>query len=209
MLDSWLPKSAPFFEYLLEQNKRLCSLCSLIPRAMEGGRAVEAEINTEASRLEEEGDVIYTAVIESLAQTFITPIDREDILRISIDQENTIDLLQNLVPRLFIFDMNPWTEQLLTIARNMAAMGCAINAMLTVLTQRKGTPNMHGFRNLRNECETLISCGLREALDVSEMTTESVFRALKLTRAYDRMEQALIQLVELAEAVKEAVLKNV
>ena len=209
MLDAWLPKGAPFFEYLLQQNKILCELCALVPRSITEGRVNEAEMNQDATRLEEEGDAVYTVLLKSLSQTFITPIDREDILRIGKEQENTIDLLHNLVARLFVFNISGWPNSLQAIAQNLNAMTILTYSMLETLAERKDTLNMQPFRHLRNECEMLISSGLGETLDVVEMTPEAVLVTLKLTRAYDRMQQALVQIVELAESVEEAVLKNV
>ena len=209
MLEALLPKGAPFFAYLSDQNRIMRSLCALVPRPMAEGRAVEAEMNREATRLEEEGDTVYTTLIKSLSQTFITPIDREDILRIAKEQENTIDLLQNLVARIFVFNMDHWPAPLQKIAQNLSAMVTLTGPMLARLAEKKDIDNMPAFRDLRNECEALLSSGLGEALDVPEMTPGAVLTTLKLTRAYDRMEQALVQIVGLAEAIEEAVLKNV
>ena len=208
MLDAWLPKSAPFFEYLLHQNKIMCSLCDLIPRPIGEEHAMEAEMNREATRLEEEGDEVYATLIKNLSQTFITPIDREDILRISKEHENTIDLLQNLVTRLYVFNMNYWPDSLQKIAQNLSAMSKLTTQMLEGLTHRKDTSCMQEFRTLRNICEELLSSGLGEALAVSDITPDTMMLTLKQTRAYDRMEQAVMQLVELAEAIEEAVMKN-
>lgn len=209
MLDAWLPKSAPFFDYLLRQNKIMCALCALVPRALTQERAAEAEIKQEMRRLEEEGDVLYATLVKGLAQTFITPIDREDILRIGMEQENTIDLLQNLVLRLYVLHMGrPWPESMQKIAQNLSTMCGLTNVMLDGLSQRKGSYDMREFRDLCGECDELLSSGLGEAFTVPEVDAGSVFMALKLARAYDRLEQLLIQVVELAEAVKEAVLKN-
>ena len=209
MLDAWLPKGAPFFEYLLQQNNILCDLCSLVSRSLSEGKDAEDAMNEEATRLEEEADTIYATLIKSLSQTFITPIDREDILRIGKEQENTIDLLHNLVARVFVFNMRSWPDSLRSIAHNLNAMAILTHSMLEMLAERKGLLSMQTFRHLRNECESLLSSGLGESLGIEDVTPEAVLLTLKLTRAYDRMQQALVQIVELAESVEEAVLKNV
>ena len=209
MLDSWLPKGAPFFEYLSEQNRILCSLCALLPRSIAEGQATEAEMNEEAIKLEEEGDAVYTTLITKLSQTFITPIDREDILRIGKEQENTIDLLRNLVARLYVFKIHTWPYPMEKITQNLSSMVALTGPMLAGLAEKRTIRKMKMFRELRNECETLISYGLGEALNGSGTTHEDTLNTLKLTRAYDRLEQALFQIVELGEAIEEAVLKNV
>ena len=209
MLDSFLPKGAPFFEYLIKQNGTLCSLCALVPDQLENGHPSEVEGHREAARLEEEGDATYQMLVKDLSQTFITPIDREDILRIAKEQENTIDLLQNLVARLHVFNVTNWPLPIKKISRNVSAMVVLTGVMLEGLSRKQDSHNTREFRALRNECEMLLSAGLGEALDISDMTPEALLMLVKVTRAYDRMEQAIQQVVALAEAIEEAVLKNV
>ena len=43
-------------------------------------------VHKEIAFLEEEADQLHTKIIRALSQTFITPIDREDILRINQEQ---------------------------------------------------------------------------------------------------------------------------
>lgn len=209
MLNAILPKGAPFFDFLLQQNKIMCSVCALIPRLLEQERASEPQLHQEATNLEEEADKVYVSLIKELSQAFITPIDREDILRIGKEQETTIDLLQNLVVRLHVLNVGQGPFMLHRLAINMNEMTLLTSSMLEGLSQKKDSHDTRAFRALRNECEVLISSGLGEIWDVQDITPQAVLTILKSSRAYDRMEQALGQIVELAEAIEEAVMKNV
>jgi uncharacterized protein Yka (UPF0111/DUF47 family) len=215
MLKGLLPKGAPFFEYLLQQNKVMCSISALIPRLVEKSGPARAVlpardgIQQEADVLEREGDALYLQLIRDLSQTFITPIDREDILRIGKELEAMCDLLENLVARLHVFNLPFYPLQMKRIAKNINGMVLLTRSMLEGLAQKRDSHDTRAFRVLQDECEVLLSAGLGEALDVQEMTPQTVMGALKLTRAYDRMEQAVHQVAELAEAIEEAVLKNV
>lgn len=209
MLKAFLPKGAPFFELLLQQNTIMCALCALIPRLMGKDGCGETDLRTDAAKLEEEGDEVYLTIIKELSQTFITPIDREDILRIAKEQESMTDLLQNLVTRVYVLSISNPPFPLQKIAENLHKMTLLTSSMLQGLSKRKDSHDTTAFRHLRNESEMLINSGLGEVLDVTEMTPLNIFSTLKLTRAFDRMEQALEQVNELVESIEEAVLKNV
>lgn len=209
MLDILLPKGAPFFELLRQQNAIMCSACALVPRLLENGYLGEVDLRTEAAALEEEGDAVYLTIIKHLSQTFITPIDREDILEIAKEQERLTDLLNNLVARLYIFNMAEPSPSLKKIAHNINEMTGLTSSMLQGLSERRDSHGTRAFRALRDECEILISAGLEEVLDVQEMTPQMMLSTIKATRAFDRLEQAIEQVTDLAEALEEAVLKNV
>lgn len=215
MFKALLPKGAPFFEYLLHQNKVMCSLSALIPRLVEqtaqtrAAHPPRAGIQQEAAVLEQEGDKVYLRLIRDLSQTFITPIDREDILRIGKEHEAVCDLLENLVARLHVFNLSVYPLHMQRIAKNLNGMVILTGSMLAGLAQKRDSHDTRAFRVLLDECEVLLSAGLGEALDPKEMTPLGIMGVLKLTRAYDRMEQAVHQVAELAEAIEEAVLKNV
>lgn len=209
MLNIFLPKGAPFFDLLKRQNEIMCSGCALIPRLLENGYSAEAGLRAEAAKIEEEGDAVYLAIITHLSQTFITPIDREDILGVAKEQERLTDLLNNLVARLYILNLADPPAALRKISHNIHGMSQLTSSMLQGLSERRDSRDISAFRALRDECEELISTGLEEVLDVRTLTPESVLACLKLTRAFDRLEQAIEQVTDLAEALEEAVLKHV
>jgi len=167
------------------------------------------DLRTESADLEEEGDAVYLSIIKHLSQTFITPIDREDILGIAKEQERLTDLLNNLVARLYIFNIRQPPSFLIELSRNLNKMALLTSSMLRGLSKRRDSHDTTAFRALRDDCETLISSGLEEALDVRELSPRSVLLTLKLARAYDRLEQAIDQVADLAEALEESVLKHV
>jgi len=209
MLDAFLPKGAPFFKLLLEQNAIMCSACDLVSRLLENEILGEVDLRPDVEKLEEEGDAAYMHMIRELSQTFITPIDREDILRIAKEQEGMIDRVHNLIGRLYVFNIVKPPVPMQRLAHNLNEMALLSASMLKGLAVRKDSHDTRAFRALINESEMLISHGLEEVLTGTELTPEAVFTTLKLTRAFDRMEQALHQVIDLAEAIEEAVLKNV
>jgi len=81
--------------------------------------------------------------------------------------------------------------------------------ILAVLNKKKDAHKTRAFRALRSACEMLLSVGLAELYDRAAAHEESTLDMIKWTRDYDRLEQTVEAVVKLAEAIEEAVLKNV
>jgi uncharacterized protein Yka (UPF0111/DUF47 family) len=208
MLDALLPKGAPFFELLLQQNDMLCKMASLLVDMLAAHDNIE-EPHSEISRLEDEADALNQAITWHLSQTFITPIDREDILHINKEQEEAIDLFHDVANRVYIFDLRRVRFPMLHLSRKLNSMVTLTNSMLLGLSKKKDSHNTKCFRSLRSECEMLASMGLVELFDIENPTVADVFEILKWSQAYDHLEFALRRVIRLAEVIEEAVLKNV
>lgn len=208
MFASLLPKSAPFFELLLQQNTMLWDVSQQLVRLLERPEEMDFP-HKEVALIEENADQIHATITRHLSQTFITPIDREDILRINQHQEEGIDFIHNLTTRLHIYEFQRIRFPALQLARTLSGMIALTHDMLVGLSHKKDCHNTRAFRELRGECEMLLSVGIAELQDMPELTPQSIMEMIKWGQAYDRMELAVEQVVKLAETIEEAVLKNV
>jgi uncharacterized protein Yka (UPF0111/DUF47 family) len=208
MFNSLLPKGAPFFELLLQQNQILCLVAEELVWFLERLESVDRP-HDKIPELEDEADQIYLAVNKHLSQSFLTPIDREDILHINEAQEEIVDLFKNLSNRLYILEFRQASFPMMQLARTVQKMTLLTRSMLMGLSEKRDSHNSREFRTLRNECEMLLSTGMAELYDLEESTPEAVLDVIKWSRAYDRMEKIIHSVVDLVESVEEAVLKNV
>ena len=142
MFASLLPKSAPFFEMLLEQNSHLRHMSRLLLGMLEDLSRMD-EAHKEIALIEEEADKLHVRIIRDLSQTFITPIDREDILRINQEQEEALDGLHTLSTRLHIFEFPTMRFPAMQLVRTICSMLDLTGEMLDGLTRRE-TGRAHG-----------------------------------------------------------------
>lgn len=208
MFPSLLPRTAPFFELLIRQNQMLEQAARNLVALLEQPDAQDSP-HKQVALLEEEADLLYAHIIRELSQTFITPIDREDILRISQCQEESIDFIHSLSTRLHIYEFHRIRFPALQLMHTMEAMIRLTLPMLEGLSRRKDCHKTRDFRILRGECEMLLGVGIAELYDVKELTPQVMLELVKWGQAYDRMELAVDKVVLLAETIQEAVLKNV
>jgi uncharacterized protein Yka (UPF0111/DUF47 family) len=203
-----LPKGAPFFELLLQQNDILCSATASLAEILEDYAEAEKP-HREISLLEEKADLIHLGIIRHLSQTFITPIDREDILHINKAQEEAIDLIQNMANRVYIFEFSRIRFPMYQLGRVLKSMTGLTHSMLKGLSQKRDSHDTKAFRSLRGESQMLLSVGLAELHDRLEPNFKNLLEVHRWGQAYDRMELVIDKVVDLAETIEEAVLKNV
>ncbi len=89
-----------FFDLLLEQSEKTLAGCQALVRFLEGnGDAAEVD------RIEQEADDIRRILIDELNQTFMTPIDREDIFALSRAIDDVLDHARNTVKEMEAFEV--------------------------------------------------------------------------------------------------------
>ncbi|MBR4741951.1 MAG: DUF47 family protein [Desulfovibrio sp.] len=210
MFNVLMPKGAPFFEMLLEQNALLLGMMQSLVNFLTHTPHEHEQHHKVNTDLEERGDVLYGKILRALSQTFITPIDREDILRISQKQEETMDCLHGLSLRLSIFDFEHVRFPAKQLAKTIQQMLKLTTKMLEGLAKKQDSHKTRAFRALRDEGDSLLAVGLAELMDTKDDFTSAQFLLiLKWNQAYERLSMVLEATVSLGETIEEAVLKNV
>ncbi len=94
-------REVDFFSLLLDQAEMTSAGCQALLKFLEGDGEPE-----EITRLEREADDIRRIMVDELHQTFITPIDREDIFALSRAIDDVIDHANNTVKEMEIFEVD-------------------------------------------------------------------------------------------------------
>src|SRR5437879_9027768 len=96
--------SEQFFDLLEQHADRTREAAALLAEMLE--KAVDPERQAERVKtVEHEGDEITHAVIERLHQTFITPIDRDDMHRLISRMDDVLDLIEASSERIWLYEL--------------------------------------------------------------------------------------------------------
>ena len=95
-------KDVDFYDLLLDQAEKTNAGCHALVKFLEGEGTPE-----EISRLEREADDIRRILIDELHQTFITPIDREDIFALSRAIDDVLDYAYSTADEMEILKVEP------------------------------------------------------------------------------------------------------
>ncbi len=203
-----LPHSVPFFELLEEQNRIIRDMARCLCHAaeMENTEDNLKQINV----LEEEADALNRKITWHLSQTFITPIDREDIHAINIAQERVADSLQNLASRVFVCGGSYPRFATKMIIVNLSGMLDDTKIMLEELAKKKDfSAVLHSLKTRKADCEMLQAAGRAEMMEGEMDSFEKVRKIIVWSQAYDRLEHVVDLASDLADTLEQVVLKYV
>ena len=105
----WLvPRENHFYDSLEKQADMAHAGALALARFKEGGSAVD--VREAVQSFEHEGDKICHQMEEALAKTFVTPIDREDLHRLSTELDNVLDLANGAIRAAALYGVDKPTE---------------------------------------------------------------------------------------------------
>lgn len=111
-----LPREDHFFTYL-EKQAVIAHEAALALKGLADGGTPE-EIASTVQEVERRGDAVVRELEEALAKTFVTPIDREDLQRLSQEIDDVTDVI-NLAARYFhiyrVAEVTPPMRELMSV----------------------------------------------------------------------------------------------
>ena len=102
-----LPREEKFYHLFLKQVEIISEASRLLLEGVRDGNARLTNTATEINALEHKGDEVIHEIFTRLNQTFITPIDPEDIHNISSALDNVLDGIEDTAHRLVSYRINP------------------------------------------------------------------------------------------------------
>ncbi len=191
----WLvPREDHFFTFL-EREAVIAHEATVALRSLAEGSSPE-EVSRAVSEIERRGDAIVREMEEALAKTFVTPIDREDLLRLSQEIDDVTDAV-NLAARYFhIYRVpevtQPMRELIAILVESAALMKDALPSL------RKGDwPTLmetaRSLRALEKVGDEHFREGVRALFDAEGLTARDLLRQKEilddLENAVDRIER--------------------
>jgi uncharacterized protein len=155
-------------------------------------------------RLEEEADEIRAQVATELDESFVTPIDREDINALSRSVDDIVDYAKTTVEEMMAFQLAP-NEHIVRMAEGLAAAATAIAEAVRALRGdlRKARERVIFAKKRENLLEHLY----REAL-VDLFKGDNVVMMLKLREIYRHLSNAADRCDEAADVVSAVIVKS-
>jgi uncharacterized protein len=108
-LKKFIPKSVKFFDLLAELSDNILKGSELIREMMTKWDNI-SEYSSEIHLLEHRCDEITHKVVSELNETFITPIDREDIHSFVNSLDNVIDCIDVIANRIHLYKVKKHIE---------------------------------------------------------------------------------------------------
>ena len=148
MFKSLLPKEYAFFDSFADHARVVQTASRELLRLMRG--EVDTQVGIQAIKdWEHEADDITHRCIDALNRTFITPIDRPDILRLIKTMDDVLDCIDAAVIRMGLYDIHIMREESVAMAEILLA--CSDEIALAVQELR----DLKNQESINKRCMTI------------------------------------------------------
>jgi predicted phosphate transport protein (TIGR00153 family) len=104
------PRDREFFDLFEEAGRNILSAADLLDRMLRNYPDTK-ELARDILLCEQEGDRITHDIVQRLNQTFVTPIDREDILELASTLDDIVDYTEEVADYLGLYKVEAPMEQ--------------------------------------------------------------------------------------------------
>jgi uncharacterized protein len=201
------PKIIKFFELFKKQNGVLIESIRLLNQIFESYTSVN-ELCKKIGAKELEGNQLSRDISNSLAQTFITPIDREDIHGVNMAQEKVLNTIRSISTRIGLYHF----EQIKSGARELVNMLMLLNEEISIMVgslEKKLNidKSIEKVKQLKIEADMLLLVSMGEIYESQIEDKMEIMELIKWSQIYDRIEEAFAESEVLANVVEGISLK--
>lgn len=204
---SFKPKEDEFFKLFSDSARVLRQGAYLLKELMDDHTQI-ADKMALISDIEHQADDINDAIIDKLNQTFITPLDREDIYLLANKLDDVVDFLQGIIERMLLYRTGKPSAGAVELSRLLADCTDEIVKAFDLLKNIQGNQNKildhtrkivvlesEGDRIYRHEVATLFT------------TCTDPIEILKWKEVLEYLEDALDHCERIADLLRGVVMK--
>jgi len=205
---SLIPRDMKFYDLFEQETTNLVIAAEKLVDLFENYQNVEAKAK-ELKELEHRGDVITHEIIARLHRTFVTPIDREDIVLLAQSLDDVMDFIEAAGRTAFLYRIAQPTERARELARIVVKMAYKLNEVMSRLRHRDQFPwilkQCVEINTLENEADDVQHAALAELFEVCHLDACEV---IKWRELYDHLENATDRGEDVANVLEGIVLKH-
>jgi predicted phosphate transport protein (TIGR00153 family) len=198
------PREREFFDLFEEAGANIVRAAELLERMLDQWPD-HGELGRDVVVCEQEGDRITHDIIQRLNQTFVTPIDREDIYALASGLDDIVDFIEEVADFLSLYRIEAPMEQAQALARVLHQSARQVAGAI---------PRLRTFRDIHHytvEINRLENEGdriLREALASLFQQGIDPMLVIRWKDIFERLEDAIDATERTANILEGIVIKN-
>jgi predicted phosphate transport protein (TIGR00153 family) len=200
-----LPRDEKFYGLFLKQVEIIVEASRLLLDGARTGNSRMATVATEIAVLEHRGDEVIHEIFKRLNQTFITPLDPEDIHNLSSALDNVTDGIEDTAHRLVAYHIDPIPANMVTLAEIVSKCGTTLKTAFEALEQGSALlAHSIEINRLENEADLI---GRGAIADLFNKEKDPIL-LIKLKEVYDFFEETVDSCEDVADLLQNVVIKN-
>jgi len=200
-------KEVDYFELFVEAAKVCLKAAVVLDELLQDPKLIPEKVKV-IHDIEHEGDCLYHTLVNHLNRSFITPIERQDILEISQNIEETIDTIDEVAIMFNIMSVTtirPETHQMVElIKKSCNAMVAATEELKNFKKSKELTPLIIELNNIEEAGDKLYQDSIKNLFEKEKDTLEVV----KWQKILNTLEDVLDACENVADSMEGVVLKN-
>jgi predicted phosphate transport protein (TIGR00153 family) len=198
------PKEREFFDLFEEAGANIVHASGLLERLLEEWPD-HGELAREVRDCEHEGDRITHDIIQRLNQTFVTPIDREDIYALASSLDDIVDFIEEVSDFLGLYRIEATMDKAIEMGQILHQSTRAIAGAIPRLRTFK---DIHHYTVEINRLENDGDRVLREALASLFERGIDPMLVIRWKDIFERLEDAIDSTEKTANILEGIVIKN-
>jgi len=209
LLHALMPREERFFDYFESHAKCIVAAAQCLRAVISGTAEFEPAFRTIRER-ESAADAVTKETLEAIHRTFITPFDRGDIHDLTTALDDIIDLIEDIVQRLAIYEISDFTPEMVKQAEILERCTTILCDGIPLL--RSTTSNAQALSDVRVRIAELEGQGdatLREGLRKLMKSDGGAIAIIERKEVYELLEDAIDRCQDAADVIQGIVIEHV
>ncbi|HJT48209.1 MAG TPA: DUF47 family protein [Nitrososphaeraceae archaeon] len=205
---SWIRSNdKEIIEVLEEQAANLVKATSYLVGFMSSYKT-DGESRYETIKdLEHKGDQITHRLFTILDKTFVTPLDPEDISKLTSAIDEVLDATEGVANRFVLFSIEAPTPYMIELSKILLSASQEVQLLITRIRSLKSASNLiehsKNIVNYEHKADTIYRTAIAELFK----TNNNPIEIIKLKEVYETLEGALDRCADVADVVEDIALK--
>ncbi|MFL6339304.1 MAG: DUF47 domain-containing protein [Nitrososphaeraceae archaeon] len=157
--------------------------------------------------LEHQGDQITHRLFTILDKTFVTPLDPEDISKLTSAIDEVLDATEGVANRFVLFTIQAPTQYMIELSKILLSASQEVQLLITRIRNLKSASNLidhsKNIVNYEHKADTIYRTAIAELFK----TNNNPIEIIKLKEIYETLEGALDRCADVADVVEDIALK--
>lgn len=200
-----LPREEKFFVLFIKQVQIITEASRLLLEGAKAGNSRLAVVAKDISDLEHRGDEVIHEIFTRLNQTFITPLDPEDIHSLSSKLDDVLDGIEDAVHRMVAYRLSVIPATVTSLAEVIYSCCKTLQRAFEALEKnQKLMEHCIEINRLENEADRLVRTAVS---DLFENEKDAIL-VIKLKEIYEFLEATTDRCEDVADVLQNVVVKN-
>lgn len=201
----FVPRTEKFFHFFIDQAGLIHEAAQIFRKGVENGSASLPDAEVSIARLEQKGDEIIHEVFTRLNQTFITPLDPEDIHSLASHMDDVLDAMEEAVHRIVAYKITVIPQPVIDVSRILENCAVALQKAFAAMAEEKPLLEYAiEINRLEDQADHVIRAAVADLFE----SERDPIKLIKLKEIYEYLELATDYCEDVADALQNVIVKN-